>query len=184
MIWTSVPPDVRCLPIEESDYNFSLIELSRILFAQHPCPVVVLPREIRKKIIQHLSSETNELGGLLIGYVFTASSNSIQAPILIQITNFIESRTYQSTGVSLTMDTEIWNRVKPFVENKKLVIGWYHSHPNLGAFFSATDRQNQLASFHHPYSLGLVIDPIRDEEKWYVGKESIELPSELVREGL
>ncbi len=42
-----------------------------------------------------------------------------------------------------------------------MVVGWYHSHPNLGAFFSGTDRATQRAFFNRPYSVGLVVDPVR-----------------------
>jgi proteasome lid subunit RPN8/RPN11 len=54
-------------------------------------------------------------------------------------------------------------------------LGWYHSHPNLGAFFSSTDRYTQKHFFNNDYSLGLVIDPIRNEEKYFLNKNSIEI---------
>ena len=184
MNWTPAPPDAGCRSVDDCDYKFSLSEVSQTVFSIEPRPIVVFPREVRDNIIQHLSSKSTELGGLLFGAAFTAGAELANAPMMVQITNSIESQTYQSTGVSLRMDTEIWDRAKPFLENQEIVVGWYHSHPNLGAFFSGIDRQNQAAVFHHPYSLGLVIDPIRHEEKWFVGKDSIGLPPELVRANL
>jgi len=56
-----------------------------------------------------------------------------------------------------------------------ITVGWYHSHPDLGAFFSQTDRATQRAFFNAPYSVALVIDPIRNEEAWFVGAESSRL---------
>jgi len=38
------------------------------------------------------------------------------------------------------------------------VVGWAHSHPRLGVFFSGTDKENQ-ATWRHPNSLGIVVDP-------------------------
>ena len=58
---------------------------------------------------------------------------------------------------------------------ERQVIGWYHSHPDLGAFFSATDRHTQSAFFPHPYSLGWVLDPIRNEQAWFIGASSDQL---------
>ena len=54
------------------------------------------------------------------------------------------------------------------------VVGWYHSHPGLGAFFSGTDRETQHAFFRQPYSLGLVVDPLRAELACYAGPDSAE----------
>ncbi|MCY1311905.1 hypothetical protein D9M70_622700 [compost metagenome] len=61
------------------------------------------------------------------------------------------------------------------------MVGWYHSHPNLGAFFSGVDRKTQKDFFNSNYNLGLVIDPIRNEEKWFISSESIEVNPNCVR---
>ena len=60
-----------------------------------------------------------------------------------------------------------------------MVVGWYHSHPNRGAFFSGTDRRTQRALFTQSYSIGLVIDPVRGEEAWFWGPDSIPLSARL-----
>ena len=49
------------------------------------------------------------------------------------------------------------------------------SHPNLGVFFSGTDRKTQKDFFDTEYSLGLVVDPVRDEELWFFGGDSQQL---------
>jgi proteasome lid subunit RPN8/RPN11 len=184
MKWTPADPDSGCRSIEDCDYRFTVSEVCRAVLSKDPRPVVVFPKHVRKTIIEHLSSKSTELGGLLFGLAFTAGADPANSPLMVQITNSIESNSYQSTGVSLRMDTEIWDRAKPFIEKGQIVVGWYHSHPNLGAFFSGTDRKNQAAVFFHPYSLGLVIDPIRLEEKWFIGRDSAELPPTLIREAL
>ncbi|MCG3201208.1 MAG: hypothetical protein NFCOHLIN_01074 [Gammaproteobacteria bacterium] len=61
-----------------------------------------------------------------------------------------------------------------------MVVGWFHSHPNLGAFFSGTDRSTQRKFFGHEYSLGYVIDPIRDEHAYFLGADSEEIGSDTV----
>jgi hypothetical protein len=61
-----------------------------------------------------------------------------------------------------------------------MVVGWYHSHPNLGAFFSGTDRKTQRSFFSQRYSLGLVADPVRSEEAWFVGPDATALSPDVV----
>ena len=64
--------------------------------------------------------------------------------------------------------------------SNQFVVGWFHSHPNLGAFFSGTDRRTQAAFFSERYKLGWVIDPIRTEEAWFIGPNSNELSQSMV----
>lgn len=85
----------------------------------------------------------------------------------------VSSISYRNSAVALEMSSEIWNQLAGR-NHEDLVVGWYHSHPNLGAFFSGTDRKTQKAFFNHAYSLGWVIDPIKKEQKVFVAGESIE----------
>jgi proteasome lid subunit RPN8/RPN11 len=62
----------------------------------------------------------------------------------------------------------------------RIIVGWYHSHPKLGAFFSGTDRATQRAFFNHPYSVGLVVDPWRNEDAWFLGPEAASLTRQSV----
>jgi len=61
-----------------------------------------------------------------------------------------------------------------------MIVGWYHSHPNLGVFFSGIDRATQSAFFNYPYALGLVIDPIRRQRKCFFGGASEELDTQAI----
>ena len=56
-----------------------------------------------------------------------------------------------------------------------MVVGWYHSHPDLGVSFSGTDRATQRVFFNRTYSVGLVVDPVRGEEAWFIGPDSVPL---------
>jgi proteasome lid subunit RPN8/RPN11 len=76
------------------------------------------------------------------------------------------------------MAADVWNAAREQGAEGQYVIGWYHSHPNLGAFFSGTDRHTQRSFFNHRHSVGLVVDPIRNERKFFMGPESYELPVE------
>jgi proteasome lid subunit RPN8/RPN11 len=67
------------------------------------------------------------------------------------------------------MDTEVWGRARQEHREPETVVGWFHSHPGLGAFFSGTDRRTQAAFFRMDYAVGLVIDPRREERAWFMG---------------
>jgi len=101
-------------------------------------------------------------------------------PFVIAVADFARSVEYDSTGVSLRMGTDVWESARMKAGADDSVIGWYHSHPNLGAFFSGTDRRTQRAFFNHPHCVGLVIDPVRNEEKWFIGANSEELAAHQV----
>jgi hypothetical protein len=79
------------------------------------------------------------------------------------------------------MSSDIWQDANKFSTDTTFVVGWYHSHPDLGAFFSGTDRKTQQDFFNSAYNLGLVIDPIRNKEKWFLGANSIEIQSNKIR---
>ena len=65
-------------------------------------------------------------------------------------------------------------------DNNNFVLGWYHSHPNLGAFFSSTDKYTQKNFFPNNYNLVLVVDPYNEEHKIFIYKDSIEIQKEHI----
>jgi proteasome lid subunit RPN8/RPN11 len=148
-------------------------------------------------IFSHVAERSVEMGGLLIGNVYSLADEVDE--FVIAISDHARSVEYNSTGVSLRMDTPVWDNARLKSQDGRSVIGWYHSHPNLGAFFSGTDRRTQRAFFNqfsgtdrrtqraffnHPHCVGLVIDPIRSEEKWFIGAESDELGAhQILRHG-
>ena len=125
-------------------------------------------------MLAHLESANIELAGLLIGNVISYK-NLITGLIAINIEKIIPAEDFHASPVSLSMNSSVWNKTKGQVNDNSFVVGWYHSHPNLGAFFSGTDRNTQKNFFNNKYNVGLVVDPVRKEEKWYIGKDSDEV---------
>lgn len=133
-------------------------------------------------VMDHVKSDHKEVGGLLLGRVWEHNlpTQKSSGPLVVLV-DAVPSEVYRNSSVSLEMGTEIWGRINERASDHLIVAGWYHSHPNLGAFFSGTDRRTQRAFFSHPYSVGWVIDPFRHEEKVFVGEDSEEYqPSLLV----
>lgn len=128
---------------------------------------------VRTRAIAHLSARPVEQAGLLVGRVFAGKFNgSADTRYIIQITDAIPARDDDATATSVSISPRTWLDVQPYLAVGKLTIGWFHSHPNLGAFFSGTDKKTQRSLFHADYNLGWVVDWVRNEEAWFMGAES------------
>lgn len=116
--------------------------------------VKIFPLAIAK-IIKHSASYPNtEIAGFLIG--------RFQRDMTI-ITDIRTGRQKGNTVHVVIDDIEL-ARVAEEIESHESdekIVGWYHSHPNMGAhFFSRTDisTQNRYQMFS-PQTVGFVVDP-------------------------
>jgi proteasome lid subunit RPN8/RPN11 len=130
-------------------------------------PLIRISQTAHNSALTHLSTLTFEQGGLLLGRLFEHTPGG--AIVALCIDEVVPASDGIGTEVALTMPTTVWDAARKRLRSDQVVIGWYHSHPNLGAFFSSTDRSTQAAFFHHPYSLGWVIDPVNNEEALFLG---------------
>ena len=178
MRWTEKPADLPLQPVSALHTRVPALPPGA------PSTVgllVIVTDDVREEVLRHLRSSQDEQGGLLLGEVFTADESvSVAASRAVLVSRAIPALDFSSSGISLRMESGVWERARLTPRPLELIVGWYHSHPGLGAFFSATDRRTQAAFFHHPYSVGWVVDPARDEEMFFVGRESA-APGELVR---
>jgi proteasome lid subunit RPN8/RPN11 len=122
-------------------------------------------------VFRHLAAHDDEQGGLLLGEVYAEDGDPARSRV-VRVTQAVPSLDFSSNGVSLRMESGVWEEARGRRGPDELVVGWYHSHPGLGAFFSDTDRRTQRAFFPHAYSVGWVVDPVRRESAWFVGPDS------------
>lgn len=122
----------------------------------------------RSAIHTYLTGHLVEAGGLLLGSRF-----AVETPgAIVSIEKFVPGTDFEGTSVSLTLGTKVWDDARPQLDAGYVVVGWVHSHPNLGAFFSGTDRRTQRAFFASPWQVGLCVDPVRGQSAWFFGAES------------
>ena len=159
--------------------KLGVLDSIRLTQRGNASPRVVMTAACWDTINFHLAKARTELGGLLLGQAYSGLNGGADAQILVA-TRSVASQAFDSTNVSLRMEAEVWSAARPFLDQGDILLGWYHSHPDLGAFFSDTDRTTQRAFFRQAYSLGIVIDPVRRELKAYLGPESAEIPAENV----
>jgi proteasome lid subunit RPN8/RPN11 len=171
--WQDVTPDLRELNMEDSLQTLTFIDVLNVLAVHQRGHALLVSSAAREAAIHHTSKHTTEVGGLLVGQVARGiSTASMSEHFIITVNHAVPSVLYTGTGVSLRMEAGVWSAAEKFLADGSLIVGWYHSHPNLGAFFSDTDRQTQASFFNHAYSCGWVIDPVRKEEKWFRGPSS------------
>lgn len=174
MKWNEVKADIGARPLEECLKGLGIFDAIQLVHATQDEPHIFIDCGVEEKIRRHLSTKRIELGGLLLGTVYSRR-DLVSGIALILITDSVQSDDYLATGASLEMSPSVWEKARARSDAEQFVVGWYHSHPNLGAFFSGTDRRTQSQFFTNPYSIGLVVDPIRNEAAWFLGRDSLDI---------
>ncbi|MCK4971287.1 MAG: hypothetical protein KAS77_12180 [Thermoplasmata archaeon] len=49
------------------------------------------------------------------------------------------------------------------LEYPYVIVGWYHTHLDLGCFLSDKDIKTQVGGFPHPHQVAVIVDPMRKE---------------------
>lgn len=142
-------------------------------------PLVVIAPEALRAVWHHVAGSALERGGLLLGEPLVNAPVDA-APAIAFVRAAVPGLDNDATGYSLRLNTAVWDAARDALAPSEIVVGWFHSHPDIGAFFSATDRRTQAGFFHHPFSVGWVIDPVRREQAWFVGPHSQAVPADAV----
>lgn len=184
MKWTDQSPSAD-LPVAESP-PANLVAQRILTSNKQPTArtQVTIAVGVHQAILAHLRTSNNEQGGLLLGRAWGEPHNPVQAA-WVEVIAAIPATDSSGTGYSLRMGAGVWSAAnvrleelknsstdQPDAHNQARIIGWYHSHPGLGAFFSATDRATQAAFFTNAYSIGWVVDPSDDTHACFVGPRS------------
>lgn len=146
-------------------------------------PVLVIDQAAWEALWDHARSADIEVGGLLIGEVFRDSATD--RPVTV-VRGAIPALGGASSAVSFTFTPDAWDHLTTERDRSwpdMIAVGWFHTHPNLGVFYSGTDRNTQHAFFNRPWNVGVVVDPLAlaDQVGLFVGAHSRRIPaSDLV----
>ncbi len=108
-----------------------------------------------------------EVGGILVGYCSERREPDqrmgLERGYEIVVTNSIPISSFDSSNVHLSFTEESWSRAEDEIRQKyapegKIRLGWYHTHPDQGIFFSSQDEVAHEI-FAEPYQFALVVDP-------------------------
>ena len=148
-------------------------------------PRVLITDDVHRRVLSQLRRQPVEDGGLLIGIPYHLPQRPADVA-LIEVLDAVPAPSTSGTMVSLRMDGEVWSAANrrldvlrerlPFLR----IVGWYHSHPGFGAFFSDTDRRTQAAFFREAYGVGWCVDPSDDSHACFIGAASDAVAFEFV----
>ncbi|MFW9823812.1 MAG: hypothetical protein ACFFE4_12790 [Candidatus Thorarchaeota archaeon] len=121
--------------------------------------------------------EWREVYGILVGSVENNEKVIIKDAIPIMVGDRVgvsyENKQYVDTA---QIDTSVHERS---IQDKRkdFIVGWYHTHPNMGFFYSVVDRTTQLGyQSKNPYAVGLIFDHSkRESEDHYLGIAGLRL---------
>ena len=112
-----------------------------------------------------ISTLKAEVGGMLLGGVYRHDGQ-----IYVQIEGFLPACDANEQRARLTFTHETWRQLNDEREAKYSelgIVGWYHTHPNLGVFLSDDDKFIHRNFFSEEERLALVIDPVANERAFF-----------------
>ncbi|MHA1213859.1 MAG: Mov34/MPN/PAD-1 family protein [Candidatus Hodarchaeales archaeon] len=124
--------------------------------------MIKIPNEVYKKFLKFALENANPLThsnwreciGLVLGYFSNGD---------IEVTDIIPIGAGSSVFVDINNYEKVFSLIPPSkFESGEFIVGWAHTHPGLGLFFSGTDIRTQtLYQRMHSESFGLVLDPTK-----------------------
>ena len=154
--------------------SVSLISQSDVQ-QNEPFQVYVLA-DVYNQVWEHVQSSPNiESGGVLVGYPFKVSDQSITFVI---IAGAIPQSSNNRGIAHFTVGPEEVAVTRTLQEQKfpgLITVGWYHSHPGHGVFLSQQDMVIVRSIYNLPWHLALVVDPKRGEAAFFFGPNGTRL---------
>ena len=125
---------------------------------------IVVTEEVLLATAHHVAQDmVRESGGFLLGNQYVCPNTNRQYIVVDQC---MKADYTEGTQVSLTFTTDSWAQLKDRLDGKyrgKTLVGWYHSHPNMGIFLSNYDLDIHKNRFANEWDVALVLDPVKHE---------------------
>ena len=129
-------------------------------------PVVLLHQTALAQIVAHSRSNLDcELGGALLGQAYRYKSG-----VVVEVKAALPASSSDHGPVHFTFSADSWSKLHrdrsahyPNLD----IVGWFHTHPDLGVFYSSDDVVVHSAAFTQPWHVGLVVDPVREEAAFF-----------------
>ena len=127
--------------------------------------LVFLEQECVEKMQAHARQEIlREQAGILYGQAYLDEKRRHY----LAVTSSFAVDT-QADSVHFKFHHASWEQVWSKIEPGANVVGWYHTHPDMGVFLSQTDLRTQQLYFQAPWQIAIVIDPVSRETGVFCG---------------
>jgi proteasome lid subunit RPN8/RPN11 len=180
MRWTDLTDPVT-LPLASEQLVKTVTKRIGPISASNSIPtLLMLPSSVLEKIRQHLYSDLkHENLGLLLGRALLAEQLNCR---LVCIDAAVPACQVRSSREHVTMLEESWPAIWESMADypQAQIVGWYHSHPNHGVFFSPQDRKTQQRWFVQSWHVALVMDPVQEDYGAFAGSMGIPIPVVLL----
>ncbi len=121
-------------------------------------PYVIISQQAIEQINRHANSNLHsELGGALLGKAYRYEDK-----VFVEIMAALPAISPDHGPIHFTFDADTWTHIQkdrsthyPDLD----IVGWFHTHPALGVFYSSDDVVVHSAAFTLPWHIGLVVDP-------------------------
>ncbi|MHA1975959.1 MAG: Mov34/MPN/PAD-1 family protein [Candidatus Hodarchaeales archaeon] len=125
--------------------------------------MIHFPKEVYRNFLRFALENANPLGksqtwreciGLILGRIDGE---------LISVTDIVPIGSGSSYFVDISDYEKVFSLISfERIDQGEVIVGWAHTHPGLGLFFSGTDIETQLTyQSMHSLSFGLVLDPTK-----------------------
>ena len=146
--------------------------------------VLVAHLDVYSAIHQHsVASLPNETGGFMLGHV---GFDALRGSWHVEVDEILPVEPLSQDPVHFSFTWRDVDRVRSYREEQgKALIGWYHTHPDMGIFLSETDlEKTHRLLFAEPFQLALVYDPVRGRAGYFFweGPQTIDASQALWRE--
>lgn len=129
-------------------------------------PLVLMHQTAILQVVAHSRSNTNcELGGALLGHAYRHKTG-----IVVEVKAALPATSADHGPVHFTFSADSWSKLhddRAAHYSNLDIIGWFHTHPDLGVFYSSDDVVVHSAAFTLPWHVGLVVDPVREEASFF-----------------
>lgn len=127
---------------------------------------VTIPHHICEEIVEHCKQSKRtrrEVGGIIVGHNSESDRPGGGKFFQVTATDIIGIQSNDSSIAHFTMDHESWAKIQRLFEKKynaqgKVRLGWFHTHPIQGIFFSPQDQDTHTV-FTLPFQFAVVVDP-------------------------
>lgn len=131
---------------------------------------VILSQLALKQVGAHGSSHpTYEVGGALLGRAYRWQDRAY-----VDVLAAIPAVSQDHGPIHFTFTADAWSQLHRDREGRYPdldIVGWFHTHPDLGVFYSSDDVVVHSAAFTQPWHVGLVVDPLRAETSFFGWKQ-------------
>lgn len=157
---TTPPPETQALPIQQPPRSDQCW-----LHREQPPPgqpYIIITQGAIQQIQAHAESNLrSELGGALLGHAYRHEDK-----LFVEVQAVLPAVSVDHGPVHFTFNADSWaqlHRDREATYPKLDMVGWFHTHPALGVFYSSDDVVVHSAAFTLPWHVGLVVDPVRKE---------------------